>query len=110
MCGTAAAPVKSHGAIVRILSDLKLAHFPTPSSLPRDFTFYVADPISSILQITFPAEQSDIAAVRLRRKSIENLQLMPSKGIWMRPVAGIHGQKDFASIQFERRKASGARA
>jgi hypothetical protein len=79
MCGTAAAPAKIHGAIVRILSDLKLAHFPTRSSLPSRFcldhshcpvlapatlaalpstraipdrdVFYVAYPISSILQI-----------------------------------------------------------
>ena len=34
MCGTAAVPTKIHGAIAKILSDLKLARFPTPSSLP----------------------------------------------------------------------------
>src|SRR6266487_6158965 len=105
MCFAAPA-AKIHGAFVIILSDLKLGRSKLPRRYPRDFTFYVADPISSILQITFDAEQSDIAAVRLRRKSIENLQLMPSKGIWMRPVAGIHGQKDFASIQLYCRELS----
>src|SRR5437868_13098875 len=34
MCGTAASPAKIHGVIARILSDLKLARFPTCSSLP----------------------------------------------------------------------------
>ncbi len=34
MCGAVAAPTKIHGAIVKILSDLKLARFQTPSSLP----------------------------------------------------------------------------
>jgi hypothetical protein len=58
-----------------IFSDLKLARFPTRSSLPpRDFTFYVTDPISSILQIMFGAEQSNIgcseAASAFRKRNV----------------------------------------
>src|SRR5436190_3202589 len=34
MCVSVAAPEKTHGAIARILSDLKLARFPAPSSPP----------------------------------------------------------------------------
>jgi hypothetical protein len=55
MCDTAAAPAKIQGATDRILSDLKLARFKPPRRYPRDFTFYVADPISSVLQIAFDA-------------------------------------------------------
>jgi hypothetical protein len=40
---------------------LKLGRFQTPRRYPRDFTFYVADPISSILQIAFRAEQLNAA-------------------------------------------------
>jgi hypothetical protein len=37
-------------------TDLKLARFPTRSTLPRGFAFYLADPISSVHKITRMSE------------------------------------------------------
>ena len=41
-----------------------------PRRYPRDFTFYVADPISSILQITFCAEQWKCSSFDFRNSKL----------------------------------------
>jgi hypothetical protein len=43
MCGTAAVPAKTHGAMVKILSDLKLARFPGRSIFKRILLKFVID-------------------------------------------------------------------
>jgi hypothetical protein len=49
MCGAAETPAKIHGAIDRILSDLKLARFPTCSLLPSRLYLLSQRSLSSIL-------------------------------------------------------------
>jgi hypothetical protein len=56
-------------------TELKLARFPAHSRYARLFTFYLADPIGSVLQITFGAQQSSATpAVLPRRESMPKLK------------------------------------
>src|SRR4051794_11949378 len=70
MSGAATAPAKIHGAIDSISSDWKLGRFQTTSSLPSRFCFYVADPVISILQITFCAEQWKCSSFDFRNSKL----------------------------------------